>query len=117
LDEYKGKVLVIVNTASKCQFTPQFDDLQKLYEQYKDSGLEILGFPCNQFGEQEPGTNEEAATFCKINFDVIFPILAKVNVNGKDVSPLFYSFPTEDSHFKECEGRSPMSKWEMNDGW
>ena len=84
LTEYKGKVLVIVNTASNCQFTPQFDDLQKLYDQYKDSGLEILGFPCNQFGEQEPGTNEEAATFCQMNYGVSFPIFAKVDVNGKN---------------------------------
>ena len=90
LTKYKGKVLVIVNTASKCQFTPQFDDLQKLYDQYKDSGLEILGFPCNQFGEQEPGTNEEAATFCKMNYGVTFPIFAKVDVIGKNASPLFY---------------------------
>ena len=75
---------------SKCQFTPQFDDWQKLYDQYKDSGLEILGFPCNQSGEQEPGTNEEAATFCKMNYGVTFPIFAKLDVNGKKASPLFY---------------------------
>lgn len=90
LEEFKGKVLVIVNTASKCQFTPQFDDLQKLYDQYREMGLEILGFPCNQFGEQEPGTDAEAATFCKLNYGVTFPIFSKIDVNGENASPLFY---------------------------
>lgn len=89
LESYKGKVLLIVNTASKCKFTPQFDDLQKLYEQHKDNNFEILGFPCNQFGEQEPGGNEEAAAFCKLNYGVSFPIFAKVNVNGPEEQPLF----------------------------
>lgn len=89
LSDYKGKVVLIVNTASKCQFTPQFEDLQKLYEKYHNQGLEILGFPCNQFANQEPGTSEEAASFCKMNYGVSFPIFAKINVNGKDAHPLF----------------------------
>lgn len=89
LESYKGKVVLIVNTASKCKFTPQFDDLQKLYEQHKDNNFEILGFPCNQFGEQEPGGNEEAVAFCKLNYGVNFPIFAKVNVNGPEEHPLF----------------------------
>lgn len=89
LSNYKGKVLLIVNTASKCQFTPQFDDLQKVYNQYQDQGFEILGFPCNQFGDQEPGTNDEAVSFCQRNYGVTFPIFAKVEVNGKRAQPLF----------------------------
>lgn len=89
LSTFKGKVLLIVNTASKCKFTPQFDDLQKLYEQYRDYGFEILGFPCNQFGEQEPGSNEEAASFCQINYGVKFPVFSKIEVNGGQASPLF----------------------------
>lgn len=89
LANYQGKVMLIVNTASKCHFTPQFEDLQKLYLQYRDQGLEILGFPCNQFGEQEPGTNEEAAGFCKMNYGVTFPIFAKSDVNGDGANPIF----------------------------
>ncbi|GMB09160.1 glutathione peroxidase [Thermolongibacillus altinsuensis] len=89
LEQYKGKVLLIVNTASKCTFTPQFDDLQKLYEKYHDRGFEILGFPCNQFGAQEPGSSEEAVGFCQRNYGVEFPIFAKVDVNGEEAHPLF----------------------------
>jgi len=95
LSEYRNKVLLIVNTASKCKFTPQFDDLQKLYNQFKDSPFEILGFPCNQFGEQEPGTSEEAEAFCKINYGVTFPIFAKVDVNGEHAHPLFKYLVTQ----------------------
>jgi glutathione peroxidase len=89
LEQYKGKVLLIVNTASKCTFTPQFDDLQKFYEKYHDRGFEILGFPCNQFGAQEPGSSEEAVAFCQRNYGVGFPIFAKVDVNGEEAHPLF----------------------------
>lgn len=89
LQEYEGKVLLIANTASKCGLTPQYGDLQKLYEQYSDQGLVVLGFPCNQFGGQEPGTSEEAEEFCQINYGVQFPIFAKVDVNGPDASLLF----------------------------
>lgn len=89
LEKYKGKVLLIANTASKCGLTPQYGELQKLYDQYKDQGLEILGFPCNQFGAQEPGTSEEAASFCQINYGVTFPVFAKIDVNGDNAHPLF----------------------------
>lgn len=87
--EYEGKVVLIANTASKCGLTPQYGDLQKLYEQYRDQGLVVLGFPCNQFAGQEPGTSEEAEEFCQINYGVTFPVFAKVDVNGPDASPLF----------------------------
>ncbi|MCL6601958.1 MAG: glutathione peroxidase [Paenibacillus sp.] len=87
--EYEGKVLLIANTASKCGLTPQYGDLQKLYEQYSDQGLIVLGFPCNQFAGQEPGTSEEAEEFCQINYGVTFPVFAKVDVNGSDASLLF----------------------------
>ncbi|KHF37662.1 Hydroperoxy fatty acid reductase gpx1 [Paenibacillus sp. P1XP2] len=89
LEEYKGKVLVIANTASQCGLTPQYGDLQKLYERYRDQGLAILGFPCNQFGAQEPGSSEEAASFCQLNYGVTFPVFAKIDVNGEAEHPLF----------------------------
>lgn len=89
LQDYEGKVLVIANTASQCGLTPQYGDLQKLYGQFKAQGLEILGFPCNQFGGQEPGTSEEAASFCQLNYGVQFPVFAKVEVNGEGAHPLF----------------------------
>ncbi|MCZ0755122.1 glutathione peroxidase [Anoxybacillus sp. J5B_2022] len=89
LTEYKGKVLLIVNTASKCGFTPQYKELQELYEQYRDKGFVVLGFPCNQFGHQEPGTEEEIAQFCELNYGVTFPMFAKVDVNGEHAHPLF----------------------------
>ena len=89
LADYKGKVLLIVNTASKCGFTPQFAELQELYDAYKDKGFEILGFPCNQFAGQEPGTNDEVQQFCKVNYDVKFTIFAKGDVRGETAQPLF----------------------------
>ena len=89
LKEKLGKVLLVVNTASKCGFTPQYDGLEKIYQQFKDKDFEVLGFPCNQFGAQEPGSADEIAEFCKINFGVTFPLMAKVDVNGEDASPLF----------------------------
>ena len=89
LSEKLGKVLLVVNTASKCGFTPQYDGLEKLYREYGDRGFEVLGFPCNQFGGQEPGDAEEIAEFCKINFGVTFPLMEKVEVNGAGASPLF----------------------------
>ncbi|SHN58478.1 glutathione peroxidase [Erythrobacter sanguineus] len=84
-----GTVLLVVNTASKCGFTPQYDGLEKLYQQFRDKGFEVLGFPCNQFGGQEPGKADEIAEFCKVNFGVTFPLMAKVEVNGPEASPLF----------------------------
>ena len=89
LKDKLGKVLLVVNTASKCGFTPQYDGLEKLYEQYKDRDFEVLGFPCNQFGAQEPGDADEIAEFCKVNFGVTFPLMQKVEVNGDNASPLF----------------------------
>ncbi|EHM71532.1 glutathione peroxidase [Staphylococcus epidermidis 14.1.R1.SE] len=90
LEQYKGDVMLIVNTASECGFTPQFEGLQKLYDEYKDQGFIILGFPCNQFGGQEPGSGEEAAQNCKINYGVTFPIHEKVDVKGDNQHPLFH---------------------------
>ena len=86
---YKGKVLLIVNVASECGFTPQYEGLQKLYESYKDQGFEMLAFPCNQFGGQEPGTAKQIQNFCKTNFGVTFPLFAKIDVNGDDAHPLY----------------------------
>ena len=87
--DYQGKVLLIVNTASKCGFTPQFAGLEKLYEKYKDQGFMVLGFPCNQFGGQDPGTNEEIGVFCKRNYGVSFPMFAKVDVKGPEAHAIF----------------------------
>jgi len=89
LSTYKGKVLVIANTASKCGFTPQYEDLEKLYQKYQEQGLEILGFPSNQFAEQEPGTNDEVKSFCLINYGVTFPLFEKIDVRGEEAHPLF----------------------------
>ena len=89
MEEYKDKVVVVVNTASKCGFTPQYNGLEELYQKYKDQGLVILGFPCNQFGKQEPGNDEEIQEFCKINHGVTFPIFSKIDVNGSNEHPLF----------------------------
>ena len=87
--DYKDRVLLIVNTASKCGFTPQFEGLEALNEQYKDQGLTVIGFPCNQFGSQDPDSNEEIGAFCQKNYGVSFPMMAKVDVNGKDAHPIF----------------------------
>ena len=89
LDRYKGKVLLVVNTASKCGFTPQYKGLEALYRKYKDKGLEVLGFPCNQFGAQEPGSEQEIATFCETNYDITFPMFKKVDVNGDATAPVY----------------------------
>jgi glutathione peroxidase len=89
LAAYKGKALLIVNVASKCGFTPQYEGLQKLYEENKDKGFEVLGFPCNQFGAQEPGDAAEIEKFCSLNYGVTFPMFAKVDVNGDGAHPLY----------------------------
>lgn len=89
LKEYEGKVLLIINTATKCGFTPQYDELQDLYEKYKGQGFEILDFPCNQFGSQAPGSNEEIHTFCDANFGITFPMFSKIEVNGDNADPLY----------------------------
>ena len=99
LANYKGKVLLIVNVASKCGLIPQYEGLETLYQKYKDQGLEILAFPCNQFLEQEPGTNEEIMEFCSVNYNVTFPLFDKIDVNGKAESPL-YTFLKAKAPFK-----------------
>lgn len=89
MKEYKGKVLLVVNTATGCGFTPQYEGLQKLYDQYRDNGFEVLDFPCNQFGSQAPGSNEEIHQFCQLKYNTSFPMFTKVDVNGKNEEPLF----------------------------
>ncbi|MBC6961473.1 MAG: glutathione peroxidase [Nitrosomonas sp.] len=89
LDDYKGKVLLIVNTASKCGFTPQYQGLEDLYCRYKDRGFVVLAFPCNQFGHQEPGSESEIQQFCTTRYDVSFPVFAKIEVNGANAHPLY----------------------------
>ena len=89
LKQFKGKVLLIVNTASACGFTPQFGGLEKLHESYADQGLVVLGFPSNQFGAQDPGSNDEIASFCQLNYGVSFPMMAKIDVNGAQAAPLY----------------------------
>ncbi len=89
LSDYKGKVLLVVNVASKCGFTPQYEGLEKIYNTYKDQGFEILAFPCNDFGQQEPGTNQEIKQFCTLNYSVSFPLFDKVHVKGEKQAPLF----------------------------
>ncbi|MFZ7942271.1 glutathione peroxidase [Neobacillus sp. 19] len=106
LQEFEGKPLLIVNTASKCGFTPQFAGLQKLYDTYKDHGLEILGFPCSQFNNQEFAQIEKTTEFCQVNYGVTFPIFAKVEVNGPNADPLFKFLKEEKRGLL-----SPMIKW------
>jgi glutathione peroxidase len=89
LEQYRGKVLLIVNTASQCGFTPQYTGLEAIYQQFKDKDVEVLGFPCNQFGQQEPGAAAEIGAFCEKNYSVSFPLFAKVDVNGPNAHPLF----------------------------
>jgi len=95
LSTQRGKVLLIVNTASACGFTPQFAGLEKLWESYRDKGLVIVGFPSNEFGGQDPGSNDEIASFCQLNYGVSFPMMAKVKVNGRDAHPLWQWLTSE----------------------
>ena len=109
LSEYKDKVLLIVNVASKCGYTKQYAGLQALYEKYKDQGFVILGFPCNQFAYQEPGTDEEILSFCQINFGVTFPLFQKIKVNGKNAEPLYVYLRNQ------AEGETGNAiKWNFN---
>lgn len=94
LESFRGKVLLVVNTASKCGFTPQYEGLEELWKKHEDAGLVVLGFPCNQFGGQEPGSAEEIQSFCSLNFGVSFPLFEKVDVNGRDAHPLFAALKT-----------------------
>lgn len=95
MKKYQGQVLLIVNVASKCGFTPQYDGLEELYKKYSSKGFTILGFPCNQFGGQEPGTNSEVQDFCRMNYGVTFPVMAKVDVNGDNADPLYNFLKSE----------------------
>lgn len=107
LSDYAGKVLLVVNTASKCGFTPQYQGLEALYQKYHGQGFAVLGFPCNQFGAQEPGGASEIAQFCRLNYDVTFPLFEKIDVNGEGAHPLY--------RFLECEARGDLGsgavKW------
>lgn len=95
LEAHRGEVLLIVNTASQCGFTPQYEGLERLHETYHDRGLSVLGFPCNQFGGQEPGTSDEIQEFCKVRFGVTFPLFERIEVNGKNAHPLYEHLKTE----------------------
>ncbi len=107
MKDFENKVLLVVNVASRCGFTPQYEGLEKLYRKYKTKGFEILGFPCNQFGAQEPGNEEEIKSFCNLNYNVSFPLFAKVEVNGPNADPLY--------QFLKSEGRGLLGteaiKW------
>ncbi|MBQ9249094.1 MAG: glutathione peroxidase [Oscillospiraceae bacterium] len=107
LADYKGKALLIVNTATGCGFTPQYKELQEIYDAHKDDGLEILDFPCNQFADQAPGTDEEIHTFCTGRFGITFPQFAKIDVNGDDAIPL-YKYLTENTKFEGFNGPSGL---------
>lgn len=104
LNEFAGKVALVVNTASKCGFTPQYDGLEKLYEKYRDRGFVILGFPCNQFAAQEPGDDAEIAKFCSLEFGVTFPMFAKIDVNGDGTHPLYQFLKAEKPGLLNTEG-------------
>lgn len=95
LSQYKGKVVLVVNVASKCGFTPQYEGLESIFEKYKEQGFVILGFPCNQFGAQEPGSDQEIQQFCKLTYDVNFPVMAKVDVNGDAAAPVYQFLKSE----------------------
>ncbi len=114
LAEYKGKVLLVVNTATGCGFTPQYEALESLYKKYQEQGLVILDFPCNQFGSQAPGTEEEIVSFCQLKYNVSFPQFAKIEVNGENESPLFTYLkeqaPTEEYHGLAAKGTGAMLK-------
>ena len=99
LEEYKGKVLLVVNTATGCGFTPQYDELQDIYDEFKDKGLEILDFPCNQFGEQAPGDDEEIHSFCTGRYGITFPQFSEVDVNGENADPLFVYLKAQQGGF------------------
>jgi glutathione peroxidase len=104
LNEFSGKVVLVVNTASKCGFTPQYDGLEKLYEKYRERGFVVLGFPCNQFGAQEPGDEAEIAQFCSLKFNVSFPMFAKIDVNGESTHPLYQFLKAEKPGLLGTEG-------------
>jgi glutathione peroxidase len=104
LEPYRGKVMLIVNTASACGFTPQYEGLETLYAKLKDKGFVVLGFPCNQFGSQEPGTEAEIKSFCETKFHVTFPMFSKIDVNGPNAHPLYVHLKKEEKGFLGTEG-------------
>ena len=112
--QYEGQVLMIVNTASKCGFTPQYDGLEALYQKYKDQGLVIIGFPCDQFAHQEPGSDEEIAEFCRLNHGVTFPLMKKIDVNGENAHPIYEylksAAPTEEYKGLKAKATHTMLK-------
>lgn len=110
LGDYKGKVLLIVNTATGCGFTPQYEGLQKLYDKYKDSGFEILDFPCNQFFNQAPGTNEEIVNFCQLTYNTTFKTFAKIDVNGDSAHPLYKYLKEQAPQAEEDESSKGLYK-------
>ncbi|MGO3049635.1 glutathione peroxidase [Staphylococcus casei] len=114
LDKYRGQTILIVNTASECGFTPQFEGLQHLYEKYNDQSFVVLGFPCNQFGGQEPGTGEEATQNCKINYGVTFPMHEKVDVKGENQHPLFKFLTEEQNGFLNEKIKWNFTKFLVN---
>lgn len=114
MTKYKGKVMLIVNTATGCGFTPQYEGLQKLYDKYREKGLEILDFPCNQFGHQAPGTEEEIQEFCTLKYKTTFPLFAKTNVNGKDANPLFTYLKNEKGGFMGNDIKWNFTKFLIN---
>ncbi len=109
LSDYKGKLVLVVNTASKCGFTPQYEGLEKLYQKYKEQGFVILGFPCNQFLEQDPGSNQEISSFCKMNYGVTFPLFSKIDVNGPQAASL-YTWLKKKAPFQKFELDKEMGK-------
>jgi len=109
LKDYEGQVLLIINSATECGFTPQYDELQDLYEKYSQEGFNIIDFPCNQFGHQAPGTNEEIALFCSSRFGITFPVFSKIDVNGDDAIPLFKYLKAEKG-FKGFDKEHPLTE-------
>jgi len=103
LETYKGKVMLVVNVASKCGYTPQYEGLEALYKKYKEKGLVVLGFPCNQFASQEPGSEAEIQNFCRVNFGVTFPMFAKINVNGEQTHPFYRYLKSQQPGFLGSE--------------
>ena len=111
--EYKGKVLLVVNTASKCGFTPQYEGLQSLQDKYSDKGFSVLGFPCDQFGHQEPGSDQEIEQFCTLNYQVKFPLFSKIEVNGSNTAPLYQHLKDEAPGLLGSKG----IKWNFTNFW
>ena len=114
LSQYQGKVILVVNTASKCGFTPQYKDLQELYNLWHGQGLEILAFPCNQFGQQEPGSNSEIQQFCQINYGISFPVFAKIDVNGANAHPLYRYLCSQKKNLLESDIKWNFTKFLVN---